>query len=115
MPRRAKPDPLAQRIGARVRELRRERGLTLEALAWAREDGEGASSKGHLSDLERGLVVPNVATLNALAAQLECSLADLVTFVEEGTRAQIADSLRSLTDAQAKRVLRLVRELSKRD
>ena len=35
MPRRNAPDPVAQAIGARIRELRAEQGLTSEKLAWA--------------------------------------------------------------------------------
>lgn len=106
MPRRTEPDALAKRIGARVRELRRERAMTLEALAWETEIG-----KGHLSDLERGLTVPNVATLRALSEALGCSLADLVTFPEASSRAELADVVRQLSDADARRVLAFARSL----
>src|SRR5258708_6392243 len=108
MPRRARPDPLARRIGERLRELRHERGMTLEALAWARDDARAAGSKGHLSDLERGLAVPNVATLARLADSLGCSIADLVTFPERDERQRVADAVRPMTPTQVRRVLRFV-------
>src|SRR5688572_21707928 len=34
MPRRGTPDPLAQAVGARIRQLRQEAGLTIEKLAY---------------------------------------------------------------------------------
>ncbi len=70
MPRRSTPDPLAQRIGARIRELRQEAGLTLEKLAYESEVG----SKGFLSDVEKGLARPTVETLAAIAERLEVQL-----------------------------------------
>ena len=67
MPRRSTPDPLAERIGARIRVLRNEAGLTLEKLAYESEVG----SKGFLSDVEKGLARPTVETLQAIADRLE--------------------------------------------
>lgn len=74
MPRRTEPDPFAQAIGLRVRAFRQSAGLTLEQLAYESDLG----SKGHLSDLEKGLVVPNVHTLRSLAEHLGVLVADLV-------------------------------------
>jgi transcriptional regulator with XRE-family HTH domain len=87
VPRRSIPDPLAKRIGARIHELRIERGITLEALAYESEVG----SKGFLSDIERGLAKPTVTTLDALAARLEVDLLDFVTFPAEGDRHRLVD------------------------
>lgn len=75
MPRRSEPDPLALAIGQRVKRLREEAGLTIEKLAYESE----FSSKGHLSSLERGLVMPTVSSLQRLADRLGVLVADLVT------------------------------------
>ena len=56
MPRLAAPDPLSEAIGRRVRVLRTELGLTQERLAFE----SGTIGKGHLSDLEKGLLRPTV-------------------------------------------------------
>ena len=65
MPRRTVPDPMAYLVGARIRELRTERGISAASLA--RKTG---ISRGHLSSIERGLVVINVATLDTVARAL---------------------------------------------
>ncbi len=102
MPRRSTPDPLAKRIGARIRELRQEAGLTLEKLAYESEVG----SKGFLSDVEKGLARPTVETLAAIAERLEVKLLDLVTFPGEDERAQLIDRTRVLTKGAIRRLLR---------
>lgn len=102
MPRRSIPDPLAQRIGARVRALRKEAGLTLEKLAYESEVG----SKGFLSDIEKGLARPTVETLNAIAERLEVELFDLVTFPDESERQRLVDHTRHLTKGAVRRLLR---------
>lgn len=102
MPRRSTPDPLAQRIGARIRALREQAGLTLEGLAYQSELG----SKGHLSDLERGLTRPTVATLAVLAEGLEVSLLDLVTFPDESDRQRLVDRSRQLSKGTIRKLLR---------
>ncbi len=79
MPRRSTPDPLAERIGARIRVLRQDAGLTLEKLAYESEVG----SKGYMSDVEKGLARPSVETLAAIADRLEVKILDLVTFPDE--------------------------------
>jgi transcriptional regulator with XRE-family HTH domain len=50
-------------VGLRVQQLRKEAGLTIEALAYESELG----SKGYLSDIERGLALPTLRTLKILA------------------------------------------------
>jgi XRE family transcriptional regulator, regulator of sulfur utilization len=61
--------------GARVRELRLERGLSLSALA-----GAAGIGKGSLSELESGRRNPTLDTLYALAGPLGVPLAALVDF-----------------------------------
>ena len=63
MPRLAAPDPLSEAIGRRVRGLRTALGLTQERLAFE----SGSIAKGHLSDLEKGLLRPTVHTLKGVA------------------------------------------------
>lgn len=63
---------LAKSIGARVRGLREEAGITQEKLAWASD-----ISKPFLSQIEAGLRLPSVPVLAALAEQLGVQLADL--------------------------------------
>jgi|GEM_PF-1469980 len=82
VPRRNQVNPLAAVIGQRLRDLRRARGLTLAQLAI----DSGVASKGHLSDLENGRVLPTVATLQALASALGVELLDLVISPEQSPR-----------------------------
>ena len=104
MPRRLLPDPLALAVGRRIRQLREAAGLTLEKLAYESELG----SKGHLSNIEKGLVRPTINTLKVLADGLGVLLADLVTFPADGDRERLIDASR----ASSPRVLRrLLREL----
>ena len=102
MPRRGTPDPLAQAVGARIRQLREEAGLTIEKLAYESELG----SKGHLSTLERGLARPTIQTLQVIADRLEVKLLDLVTFPEEDDRAKLIDRTRTMTTAEVRRLLK---------
>ena len=62
-------------VGARIRALRQERGLTLSALAAAAGIG-----KGSLSELESGRRNPTLETLYAVAGPLGVPLAALVDF-----------------------------------
>jgi transcriptional regulator with XRE-family HTH domain len=105
MPRRREPDPLAQQIGGRVRQLRTERGLTLEKLAYESDLG----SKGHLSDLEKGLVIPTVRTLSTLAKHLGVLIADLVIDPDADDRQLLIDRTRGLTTTRVKAILRETR------
>ncbi len=60
---------LAQEVGARLRRLRQDRGLSLSELA--RRSGVG---KGTLSELETGQRNPTLETLYALTTALEAPL-----------------------------------------
>ncbi len=62
-------------IGAKVRRLRQQRGLTMEELADRCE-----LSKGFISLLERDLTSPSIATLSDI---LECLGSDLKSFFDE--------------------------------
>ena len=62
-------------VGNRITQLRQERGLTLEKLAY----GSGIS-KGGLSEIERGLKEPRLSTLVKLCETLDISLKDFFNF-----------------------------------
>ncbi|SRR6266567_1185797 len=70
---RKKPDALAKRVGERIRAMRLDRGITFDA--FVEETGVG---RGYVSELERGLVVPNLRVLAKVAEVLEVTMADLV-------------------------------------
>jgi transcriptional regulator with XRE-family HTH domain len=60
-------------FGARLRALRKERGLTLVRLAEA-----SGLSNPFLSQIERGRARPSLASLAAIAAALDCPVAELL-------------------------------------
>lgn len=72
----------AQLFGRRLRELRKERGLTQEALA------ESADLSGnYISDLELGLKVPSLTILVRLSQALEVATTDLLAdFTREAVK-----------------------------
>lgn len=102
MPRREKSDPLAEKIGRRIRTLRQAMNLTQEKLAY---EG-GLRSKGHLSGIERGLVLPTLPTLALLAHRLDVDLLDLVTFPEESARQQLVELTRQMKPGTVRRLVR---------
>ncbi|MGW7532120.1 helix-turn-helix domain-containing protein [Amycolatopsis sp. NPDC054798] len=69
-----------QRITRRLRELRLERGLTLDKVAAAAD-----LTPGYLSRVESGQRVPSLGTLVVLARALDVSVADLVASEERGS------------------------------
>ena len=105
MPRRITPDRLALAVGGRVRELRQSGGLTLDELA--QESGIG--SKGHLSNVERGLVRPNIMTLKQLADGLGVLPLDLLTFPEQDTRQRLVEASRGTSIRRIAEAIRLLR------
>jgi transcriptional regulator with XRE-family HTH domain len=102
MPRREIADPVAAKIGLRIRALREEQGLTQEKLAY---EG-GLSSKGHLSGIEKGLVRPTIATLVMLAERLQVDLLDLFTFPEDSARQRLVDLTRQMKPGTVRRLVR---------
>lgn len=81
------PDLLAQRIGSRIHDLRADVGLGFNA--FVTRTGLG---RGYVSELERGLVVPTVASLARVAEALGVTVADLVVGTSE--RERLFDELR---------------------
>lgn len=110
MPRRSTPDPLAARIGARIRTLREEAGLTLEKLTYESDLG----SKGFMSDVEKGLARPTVDTLEKIAARLEVAILDLVTFPDEDDRQRLVDRTRRLSKGTVRKLLKEMSAVEKK-
>src|SRR3954468_16812413 len=70
---RATAEPHAERVGARVRQLRRQAEFSFDA--FVEETGLG---RGYVSEIERGLVVPSLGVLARIGDALETTVADLV-------------------------------------
>jgi ribosome-binding protein aMBF1 (putative translation factor) len=66
-------EPLAKRIGAAVRNLRKERELSQRQLATAM-----GTVRSHISKIERGLLVPSFQTLDRATSALGIDIADLL-------------------------------------
>jgi transcriptional regulator with XRE-family HTH domain len=102
MPRRTHADPLAAKIGQRIQHIRKQQGLTQEKLAYE----AGLKSKGHLSGIESGLVLPTLPTLALLADRLSVELLDLVTFPEHSERHKLIDATRAMRSGVIRRMTR---------
>ena len=67
-----------KQLGYRIRYLREEKGLSIEALAL-----EADINRNYLGDLERGTRNPTVAVLNKIATALNISLSELFEGIKE--------------------------------
>lgn len=105
MPRRKTPHPLAAAVGARIRQLRQEVDLTIEKLAFESD----VRSKGHLSSIEKGLVMPTVATLSSLAERLGVLVADLVIDPDADDRQKLIDLSRTLPSGTLRKLNREIK------
>ena len=82
MPARVHPDVpgeavLAKKVGARIRTLRTEKGLTMAALGSDRR-GRVYFEKQYVWKMETGRVTPSLAALSHIAKRLGVSLASLL-------------------------------------
>src|SRR5215213_4241547 len=111
MPRRIAPDKLALEVGQRIRSLRQEEGLTIEQLAQKSKIG----SKGHLSNMERGLVRPNIQTLKQVADGLGVLPLDLLAFPKKDARQRVVDLTRHFSARQLSRLMKDLLRLSPQD
>ncbi len=102
---RSLPDHAASRVGARVRQLRLEAGFSFDAFV-----EETALGRGYVSELERGLVVPSLTALEAIATALGVTSADLV--VGSTDRERLFDRARKLAPGEVDRLLRLADRLA---
>jgi transcriptional regulator with XRE-family HTH domain len=104
VPRRAGPAVLARRLGARIRELRQEAGITQEKLA-AYCDVD----KGYLSQVESGKRLPSIPVIALLAAELGTEIADLVGFNMTVPRIQLLDAARRRDASGIRQALKRLR------
>jgi transcriptional regulator with XRE-family HTH domain len=100
MPRRKTPDPTAAKVGARIRALREERGLSLSKLGQT-----SGVSKGSLSGIERGLVLITIATLDSIARALGMSAAEILAHPDDGPLEALLDHFRRLPEDERERTL----------
>ena len=105
MPRRTESDPQTAKIGARLRELRLERNMSLSDLADAAD-----VSKGHLSSIEHGLAAITIQTISRLAKGLGLPPLYLLASPADDDRDQVAELVRKLP---AHEIVKLRRELTK--
>jgi len=90
-------------LGARIVELRIQRGLTQEKLATR----AGLKSKGYLSRIERSERLPSMAVLERLAQALEVEVRDLLIFPETSEVDRAMELVRKRGQEFARRVLAL--------
>lgn len=109
MPRRSIPTPHDMQVGERVRELRKERGLSMCALAEL-----AGISKGHLSSVEAGLQSITVKTIEAIAKGLNVPSMYLLTRPDEDERQHVSELLRSVPIAEVKAIRKQVQGLLRR-
>lgn len=106
MPRRSIPEPIAAKVGARIRELRLERGMSLADLA----DAAGLS-KGHMSSVERGLVLITVGTVVATARALGVPPFVLGMFPDEEPLSTVIEHIRSTEGGDTNKAAGKLRKL----
>ena len=68
----------AELLGERIRHLREKKDVTQVALA-----ERSGVRQGHLSDIERGVMLPNLVTLFRIAAALPCKVSDLTSVFDK--------------------------------
>ncbi len=105
MPRRTEPDPQTAKIGARLRELRLERNMSLSDLADAAN-----ISKWHLSSIEYGLAAITIQTISRLSKGLALPPLYLLVSPPDDDRDQVMELVRKLP---AQEITKLRRELVK--
>jgi transcriptional regulator with XRE-family HTH domain len=76
----ARPSLKGPELSARLRSVRQHRGVTLEALA-----AKTGTTKGFLSQIERGMKAPSISTLMRIAQALGVAVGDL--FEDSRTKA----------------------------
>jgi transcriptional regulator with XRE-family HTH domain len=106
MPRRFQPQPLALKVGMRVRELRREKNLSIARLAKA-----SGLSKGHVSNMEHGLVLMTVGTIVAIAKGLDIPPFLLILFPDEDPFGALLERVRIEQRGDPERTAHVLRRM----
>jgi XRE family transcriptional regulator, regulator of sulfur utilization len=94
------PARLARALGARIRALREEAGITQETLAW-----DSDLAKGYLSQVEAGKRTPSVQALFALAARLGIEASDMLALDAENPRLRLLEATRRGDSTAARKAL----------
>ncbi len=89
MPRRSGTASLSRKLGARIRALREEAGVTQERLAW-----DCDFTKSYLPQVESGKRLPSVPALYALAERLDVDILDMLGFDMRQPRHRLLDAVR---------------------
>ena len=105
MPRRTEPDAQTAKVGARLRELRLERNMSLSDLSAASE-----VAKGHISSIEYGLASITIQTISRLAKGLALPPLYILVSPADDDRDQVVELVRKLP---APEIVKLRRELTK--
>jgi len=110
----AVPETYAAKLGARMRDLRLERGLSLASLRQA-----GGLTPSQMSSAERGRVQVTMGTVAAVARALGLPAFVLMAFPDEDPLAQVLEEIRqayggNLNDASTDLGQRLLTRESKR-
>ena len=95
-------------IGQRIKQVRRDRGMTQERLAEAL-----SVSVGYISQIERGVTKISLETLAAVAACLACDLSELATGVAVTQEHYLDRELAQLTARMDGRQKKLLHELAR--
>lgn len=93
---------LRRKLGARLKEIRKARGLTQESLAEKVD-----LTPQYLSRLEAGHQSPSVETVARLAEALDLELCELFDFGHQGTVKEVRERLRKLIQESNEQKLRL--------
>lgn len=99
---RTEPDPLSLRVGQQIKTLRYEHGFSYDAFV-----GETELGRGYVSELERGLVVPSIQTIDRVAIAFGLTMADLVA--GNSVREQVFTESRELDEDELLELLATVR------
>lgn len=101
---------IAKQVGLRIRELRNERHMSQEEVAF-----KAGISPAHLGQIERALKNPTIDTVAKIAAALDIPVASLFTMdamsaaIQNVTVGKINAQLNSMNEEEQKDVLRIIR------
>ncbi len=109
MPRRNEITPLVSQVGARIRFLRLERGLSSAKLAQ-----RAGLWPSHLEGIELGRTAPNIITIRAIADGLRVSAFDLLNCDPTDARGEFVEMMRHCNAPTARQIGDVVQDYIKR-
>ncbi len=95
-------------VGQRIKDVRKARRLTQEQLAEAL-----SVSVGYVSQVERGVTKVSLDTLSAIAARLDCDLAQLVSGMAVGHESYLHRELGQAVERMDGRQKRLLLDMAR--